>query len=152
MTSRFIVPLSLTLLSATWGCGSDAKTAPGSSDPPTPTPTFTEVYSSIISGSCMPCHARGGAGYTTGRLDMSSRAAAYTSLQESAAGVSCNTSGLKRVVPGDAAMSVLFEKVDSANPPCGSQMPYGCAGTGTCLTAAQVMEIGSWINAGAKND
>jgi hypothetical protein len=152
MTNRFIVALGLTLFFATWGCGSNANAGSGSSDPPTPTVTFTEVYSSIISGSCTPCHAPGGAGSTTGRLDMSSEAAAYAGLQQSAAGVSCNTSGLKRVVPGDAAMSVLFEKVESANPPCGSQMPYGCAGTGTCLTAAQVMEIENWINEGAKND
>jgi hypothetical protein len=152
MTNRFILAVRLTLLSATWGCGSNATAGPGSSDPPTPTATFTEVYSGILSGSCTPCHAPGGAGYTTGRLDMSSQAAAFTSLQQNAAGVSCDTSGLKRVVPGDAAMSVLFEKVDSANPSCGSRMPYGCAGTGTCLSAAQVMEIENWINDGAKND
>jgi hypothetical protein len=152
MTHRFIAPLSLTLASTLWGCGSSANTDPGSSDSPTPTATFTEVYSSIMSSSCTPCHASGGAGYTTGRLNMSSQAAAYTSLQQNAAGVSCGTSGLKLVVPGDAAMSVLFQKIDSANPPCGAQMPFGCAGTKSCLTAAQVTEIENWINEGAKND
>jgi hypothetical protein len=85
-------------------------------------------------------------------LDLSSQAAAYANLQESAAGVACNTSGLKRVVPGDAATSVLFEKVASANPSCGAQMPFGCAGTGTCLSAAKVKDIEDWINDGAKND
>jgi hypothetical protein len=83
---------------------------------------------------------------------MSSQATAFTNLQLSAAGISCGTSGLKRVVPGDAAISLFYEKVASANPPCGAQMPNGCSGAANCLTAAQVHEIESWINEGAPND
>jgi hypothetical protein len=61
-------------------------------------------------------------------------------------------SGLKLVVPGNAAMSLLTEKVGSAHPPCGTQMPFGCGGAGPCLSAARVQEIADWINDGAKND
>jgi hypothetical protein len=83
---------------------------------------------------------------------MGTQAEAYANLLLSAAGSSCNASGTKRVVPGDAAMSLLVEKVDSATPPCGSQMPEACGGAGTCLSAAQVQELEDWINQGAKND
>jgi hypothetical protein len=80
---------------------------------------------------------------------MSTQAVAYTNLQKSASGL---CSGFTRVVPGDAAMSLLAEKVESAHPPCGTQMPYGCGGATACLSAAQVQEIVDWINGGTKND
>jgi hypothetical protein len=48
-------------------------------------------------------------------------------------------------------MSLLYEKVASAHPPCGGQMPYSCTGS-TCLPEAQVQEIEDWINGGAKDD
>jgi hypothetical protein len=83
---------------------------------------------------------------------MSNQAVAYTSLQKSAAGASCKASGLKLVVSSDAATSLLVEKVGSAHPPCGTQMPFGCGGAGLCLSAVQVQEIVDWINDGAKND
>jgi hypothetical protein len=83
---------------------------------------------------------------------MSTQALAYTNLQMIAAGAACAASGLELVVPNDAAKSLLFEKVES-NPPCGTQMPYGCPTTTTpCLTTAQVQEIEDWINAGAMNN
>ena len=83
---------------------------------------------------------------------MSTQAAAYTNLQKSAAGASCEASGLTLVVPGDATASLLVEKVTSAHPPCGTQMPFGCGGATPCLSAPQVEEIVDWINDGAQND
>jgi hypothetical protein len=110
------------------------------------------VYSDVLSGSCVTCHSPGGVGNSAGALNMSSQTLAYTNLQGSAAGSSCKGGGYELVVPGDAAMSLLFEKVESTSPPCGGEMPYGCAGGPTCLSAAQVQEIEDWINEGAKND
>jgi hypothetical protein len=81
---------------------------------------------------------------------MSTQATAYTNLQKTATGAACVSMNLKLVVPGDAATSLLYEKV-VANPPCGLEMPYGCSGS-SCLSASQVQDIEDWINEGAKND
>jgi hypothetical protein len=149
MNNRSVVALTLALFSAACGCGGSSST-PGNTN--TNTVTFTRVYSDILSGPCLPCHAPGGAGYAAGRLDMSKQSAAYTSLQKSAAGAACKASALQLVVPGDAAMSLLAEKVGSAHPPCGTQMPSACGGAVPCLSTAQVQEIVDWINNGAKSD
>jgi hypothetical protein len=116
------------------------------------TVTFTQVYTEIISVSCLPCHAAGQVGASAGALDMSNQSLAYTNLQKTATGSSCASNGLTLVVPGDAAVSLLAQKVQ-ANPPCGLQMPYGCGTSAMpCLSADQVQEIVTWINEGAQND
>jgi len=149
MNTRCIFTLTLSLFFA--GCGSSSST-PGNANTNTTSVTFTKVYSDILSGTCTPCHAPGGTGDAAGRLDMSTQTAAYTNLQKSATGASCEASGLHLVVPGDAVMSLLVEKVESAHPPCGTQMPSGCGGAAPCLSAAQVQEIIDWINDGAENN
>jgi hypothetical protein len=146
MNNQSIVSLTLSLVSAMYGCGNSSTSG---TDPKTNTVTFTNVYAEVISVSCVPCHAPGGVGDAAGGLDMSTQALAYANLQKSAV---APCSGLARVVPGDAAMSLLVEKVESAHPPCGTQMPYGCGGATPCLSAAQVQEIVDWTNGGAKND
>jgi hypothetical protein len=130
-------------------CGASSSTSPSPADGGGP--TFTMVYADVLSKACLPCHAPGNAGASAGRLDMSTQPTAYTSLQEKASGASCSAGG-ERVVPGDAAASLVVEKVESAHPSCGVQMPFGCAGTSTCLYAAQVQEIKDWINDGATNE
>ncbi len=152
MNHLSIVALVLALFSVTGGCGSSSST-PGNTN--TIAVTFTHVYSDILSGSCATCHSDvdGGTGYTLGALDLSTQSAAYTNLQKSPAGAGCNGHGFTLVVPGHAAMSLLVEKVESATPPCGVQMPLSCGpGAVACLSAAQVQEITDWINDGAKND
>jgi hypothetical protein len=160
MNKSATLALTLAVLSAaSWGCGSSSNSpTPGDTSPTDTTTdaatvTFTKVYSDILSGACVACHSPpAGVGNSAGALNMSSQALAYTNLQGSAAGSSCRGSGLERVVPGNAAMSLLVQKVDSATPPCGTQMPDECGAAGTCLSAAQVQEIEDWINEGAKND
>src|SRR5580704_8663640 len=98
MNNRCIVAVTFTLISATCGCGSSSST-PGDTNGV----TFTTVYSDIISKACLPCHAPKGVGDTAGKLDMSTQALAYTNLQLPATGSVCKASGLKLVVPGDAA-------------------------------------------------
>lgn len=156
MNKSAAVALSLALLSAALGgCGSSGSTPGDPATATTPTDaatvTFTMVYSDILSGSCTPCHSTG-VGSGAGALNMGTQAMAYSNLLLAASGSSCRGSGLTRVVPGDASMSLLFEKVDSATPPCGSQMPEACGGAGTCLSGAQVQELEDWINEGAKNN
>lgn len=124
-------------------------------------PTFTNVYSSIISARCVSCHRPGGPGVSTGLLDMSTQAAAYTNLVGVAAqgtgtgtsGTTCASTSLVRVVAGSASSSLIFNKTHSkvvgALAPCGSPMPPGSSAP---LTAAQDDLLATWINAGAMND
>jgi hypothetical protein len=111
--------------------------------------TFTQVYTNIISPICVQCHNPAGIGVSMGHLDMSTKAAAFADLVGvEAAGIACGGMGT-RVVAGNAGNSIMFKKIDPAQPaPCGSKMPLGLAP----LTAAQTAEIESWINAGALND
>lgn len=111
--------------------------------------TFTQVYGNIISPICVQCHNPAGIGVSMGHLDMSTKAAAFSNLVGvEAAGIACGGMGT-RVVAGNAGNSIMFKKIDPAQPaPCGSKMPLGLAP----LTAAQTAEIESWINAGALND
>jgi hypothetical protein len=128
-------------------------------------PTFTNVYANIISQRCISCHQPGKGGVVTGMLDMSTFGKAYADLVgvpaagvgAGASGVMCASLGtpadggaaLLRVAPGDAADSLIYEKVSSklagTNPPCGSAMPLG----GAALTQPQVDLIGAWIAGGA---
>jgi len=121
--------------------------------------TFTTIYDTIINVRCVGCHAPGGGGLTTGKLDMSTPTLAYTDLVGVAAmgtgtGAMCSAiPGLVRVVPGSSATSLLWEKVNAkvnttATVPCGSPMPL----TGAALSQAQVDEIAAWINQGALNN
>jgi hypothetical protein len=128
-----------------------------------PPPTFTRVYTAIIEAHCTGCHHPGGSGVTVGQLDMSSQGVAYADLVGVAAqGTAAGTSGVAcapavppfvRVVPGDAAGSLLLDKVAAkragTNPPCGSPMPLGVAPP---LTEDEVLLIAAWIDAGAPND
>jgi hypothetical protein len=112
---------------------------------------FSQVYSTIISSRCLPCHSVG-TGATAGMLDMSSEQTAYSNLVGvKAKGVGgCSASGLTRVIPGSAQTSLLYEKVKSkltqGNPPCGDSMPDDA----TTLSQAQVDLIETWIDEGAQ--
>ncbi len=114
-----------------------------------PAPTFTAVYGDIISPICVQCHNPSGIGVSEGHLDMSSKAAAFSNLVNvGAMGIACGGMGT-RVIPNNAADSILYKKIDpDQGSPCGSKMPLGL----TPLTEAQADEIENWINAGALND
>ncbi len=99
----------------------------------------------MINGTCNGCH---GAGHPTG-LDLSSKAAAYTSLVGKAAGAGGGTSctGTTRVVASNALGSLLWLKINhTAN--CGSNMPLG----GAKLSADKIDLVAAWINAGAQDN
>jgi hypothetical protein len=74
---------------------------------------------------------------------MSSQSTAYSNLVGvTAAGPACGASGEMRVVPGNSAMSLLYNKV-AGSEDCGSTMPE---------TAQGVTLIQSWIDQGAPNN
>jgi hypothetical protein len=119
--------------------------------------TFTQVYGDVLGMQCGPvCHYPGGPGVVTGKLDMSTQAVAYQNLVGDGGGVEamgapdgCAGDGI-RVVPGKPDASVLAEKVDPKLFPslgCGQMMPLGGS-----LPQSQIVEIESWIMAGALNN
>jgi hypothetical protein len=86
-----------------------------------------------------------------GKLDMSSEETAYSNLVGvKAAGTSCVTSNLIRVVAGSAATSLMFNKVNAkltlTQAPCGDTMPDDQM----VLDQAQVDLIEAWIDDGAQ--
>jgi len=129
-----------------------------------PSSTFTNVYANIIGARCIGCHRPGGGGVNVGMLDMSTPSAAYANLVGvTAKGIGAGTSGVTcasltppavRVVAGDSASSLIFDKVHSklvgGQPPCGSPMPLPAAAAP--LTAAEVALIAAWVDAGALNN
>ncbi|MGE0869061.1 MAG: hypothetical protein AB7P03_10870 [Kofleriaceae bacterium] len=125
-------------------------------------PTFTNVYASILVPRCNGCHKPGGSGVNGGLLDTSTQAAAFANLVGVAAqgtsagssGVTCASTSLVRVIPNDAANSLLFTKAHSkslgTSPPCGSPMPP--SPTSAPLSQGELDLIAAWINAGAYNN
>jgi hypothetical protein len=79
-----------------------------------------------------------------GSLDMSNRMKAYMNLVSRVA--VCGT-GNVRVIPGNAADSLLWRKLAGVNL-CMDRMPQGRAP----LTTTQIDMIRDWINAGAPNN
>jgi mono/diheme cytochrome c family protein len=118
--------------------------------------TFARIYAEIIQPNCAVCHTSG-SGASSGQLHMGDRLGAFTDLVGNdmlgvnAAGSACASSGLKRVTPGNAQTSLLWQKVNAKahgeTPVCGNGMP---ATAGATLTQAQVDLIAKWINEGAK--
>jgi hypothetical protein len=109
-----------------------------------PPATFTRIYNEIIAVRCNGCHS---SPTHSSLLEMTSKAAAYINLVGvNAAGSACGSSGLKRVVTGNVAASLLHQKV-SGTQTCGVSMPYGAT-----LSLSDRDLVASWIAAGAKND
>ena len=125
-----------------------ADTSTGADTGPAATPTFTDIYTDIIAVKCTPCHTTAtGSGVVSGKLDMTTQAAAYTNLVgTAAAGEACNGMGT-RVIAGDPDTSIMYLKASDDDPaPCGGKMPLGSKG----LDADSSDEIKAWITAGAK--
>ena len=127
-------------------------------------PTFTNVYSTILSQRCTNCHRPGGSGVVVGQLDFSTPAVAHAALVGiNASGTGAGTSGITcaslnppqvRVVASNSASSLLINKLQSkingTLSACGSPMPLPAAGAP--LRQSEVNLIAAWIDAGAPND
>jgi hypothetical protein len=131
------------------GSGSGASGSGSSADDAGTPVTWTEVYTTIISGKCASCHVTGKTGVSKGKLDLSTQATAYMNLVGvMAAGTSCGTSKQTRVVAGDSTTSLLYNKVSMAKPVCGERMPDD----NPALVAASISTIKAWIDQGAINN
>jgi hypothetical protein len=101
-----------------------------------PPVSFSNQIQPIFNAQCASCHGgNGGLTITTG--------VSYNNLVNVNAQSSCTS--LKRVLPNDAANSVLYRKVSGTS--CGSQMPQG-----SVLSADEIALIRNWINQGASNN
>lgn len=99
--------------------------------------TYAQVQA-VFNRECTRCHGNSGA------LNLSASVSYANLVNVRAAGGSCGTSGMMRVVPRDVNNSLLYRKV-AATQPCGSSMPRG----GPSLPATDIDLIRRWIAAGA---
>ena len=98
--------------------------------------SFSNQIQPIFNNQCVSCHGSyGGLSLAAGT--------SYSHLVNVQAQSSCTSQ--KRVLPSDAANSVLYNKVSGTT--CGNQMPPG----GT-LNANDIAVIQDWINQGANNN
>jgi hypothetical protein len=115
------------------------------------TPTFTAIYADIITPNCLNCHAQPPP--LESMLFMGTQADAYNNLVnvramgDACLGSSPDGGSPVRVIPGDAADSLLFLKITNTQA-CGSGMPEDS----DSLTPAQILTIETWIDQGAAND
>jgi hypothetical protein len=144
--SNVLPLLALTVVA----CSSSSSSSGSSPDAGPPPATFTQVYTTVVTQHCAPCHTTaGGQGISGGKLDMTTQATAYTNLVGvPAAGEACAGKGT-RVVAGQPEQSIMYLKASDSDPaPCGSKMPLGSNG----LDAASSNILEGWIAAGAPNN
>ena len=141
---------------ATGGTTPTGGTMPtGGTGAPAPTyaPTFTAIFEEILTngsvGNCMfgVCHGGPPNPMVNGGLQIKydDKDGAYNNMV-GVVSTSPMCSGKTIVVAGDAASSLLTQKI-SATPPCGMRMPIGAP-----LSDAHIQQITEWINKGAPND
>lgn len=119
--------------------GVDARTdVPRDTGPVDAGPATYAQVQAVFTRECTRCH--GG----SGSLNLAASVSYANLVNVAAAGGSCGTSGLMRVVPGNVNNSLLYRKV-AATQPCGSSMPRG----GPSLPATDIDLIRRWIAAGA---
>lgn len=119
------------------------------------TESFAKIYQDIFANetymcSSPVCHGKPSNGSATvGNLELMSKDIAYMDLVGvKSDGVLCGDADRPRVVKGNAAGSLLVQKLRSETVMCGSIMPV----TGNTITDAELARITSWINAGACNN
>jgi hypothetical protein len=122
------------------GCGSES---------------FTAIYNDILSSPTYMCNTPVCHGKMTGQtgsvgnLELMTKDMAYGDLVgKMSDSALCGDVARTRVMPGNAAMSLLVQKLRGDTVMCGSVMPV----TGTSITDPELARITNWINAGACNN
>jgi mono/diheme cytochrome c family protein len=107
---------------------------------------YDALFASSAAAGCGSCHGAAASPSLNGGLGgLSDKAAAHTALVgKSSSSAMCT--GKAYVTAGDAAGSLLYQKIAAA-PMCGMRMPPG-----GMVAAADVDKVKAWITAGAKND
>jgi predicted CxxxxCH...CXXCH cytochrome family protein len=109
-------------------------------------PVFAEVHELLQTAGCTNGYCHGGG--STGNLTLTADAAAnYAALvNQPAAGLLCEPTGLMRVAPFDSDNSILWQKIAPGVAACGEKMPSMAMPLGD----AQVELVRAWIAGGAK--
>jgi hypothetical protein len=119
----------------------------GGTTPPAPTVSFStdilRIFTNNSAKTCAQVGCHSGANPTGGQNLEAGRA--YASIVNV---LSLERPDLKRVMPGDATNSYLFQKVTGASGIVGSSMPLA----GGPLSAADIDLLRQWINGGAPNN
>ena len=115
-------------------------------------PTFTSIYANIVTPNCLECH--GLPPPIESNLEMRTQQEAYANLVGVVAmGTACGFAAPDggppptRVIPGDAADSLLYLKITNAQK-CGGGMPLDA----NSLSNDDILTIKAWIDQGAAND
>ena len=115
----------------------------GDDDDSTSAPTFSEVYSTILS---MRCSCHNGSSHSTGFFMNADETTAYNNLVNVD---SFENAGMDRIEPGDADGSYLVNKIQgtaaSVGGSNGSQMPL----SGGPLSQADIDLVRDWVDGGA---
>jgi len=104
--------------------------------------SFAQQIQPIFVGRCDGCHSQGGFADNQG---IALRLTASESLAGLVNQTSSQNASLTLVTPGDAANSLLFQKVSQDSPPIGSRMPL----FGSPLSVSDQNLIRDWIDQGA---
>jgi hypothetical protein len=139
------------------GCADGGGSAPA---------TFVADIQPILTSSCVPCHAPGGAQGNGPSFGLQLTENAYDNIVGMPAG-QCDVMDL--VTPGDRHGSWLYRKIqgthldadvldmgccpdsdgDGTPDGCGRKMPRFCENSNSCMDEATIELIGSWIDNGA---
>jgi hypothetical protein len=117
--------------------------------------SFATIYQTIFASqtySCntTACHGRmDGQSGSVGKLELLTKEAAYKDLVGvKSDSLACGDGTYTRVVPGDAAGSLLVQKLKAETVKCGSIMPI----SGIPVADVDLARIVAWINGGACNN
>lgn len=133
--------LGLTLMALAMGGECMSGTMPPTTTPPANV-SFANQIQAIFNANCIVCHATGGIADAIMHLNTGESFAALVNQP------SVQNANLTRVVPGNSAGSLLFQKISSNSPPVGARMPLGMAP----LSQSDIDLITNWINQGALNN
>ena len=149
MLKKKILGLSIVLFIALsiFYCGGGGNGTPGTPDIPDTVisnPSFSTDIQPIFSSNC----AVSGCHNSTAQAGLNlSQGQAYANLVNVDSTQDTQRPVRKRVLPGDAANSVLVIKIE-ANPPFGDRMPQGRSP----LSSIQITNIKNWVDRGARNN
>lgn len=137
-------------------CGGDKKTSTSIQ------PTFTSIYSTILSQACIQCHVPSGVPYGSGvLLDFTSKTTAYTTLTTKVAsgptsGAACTTNNISIISAGSPSnsflMGVLFTSYWGTNFAGVGCTPYNAHLSDQALGSAEKAALEQWITSGAANN
>lgn len=107
--------------------------------------SFADDIQPLLSSQCIICHQPGGIAFADGITQDLRAGSAYAAIVNQP---SDQDATLTLVIPGDAENSLLYQKVNSNEPPIGVRMPQ----FQPPLSAAQIDLIRRWIDEGAEDN